>query len=184
MNPLHVLKSVWSGFTTVLTWQWYLSTAGWVWLAIVQLITMAFTVAGWVILIPFCLAQAWETSPVKSIGWQTGRGPVDRWKWAPLNWVYGNPEDGVSGQTALIWGSGLMAGKLVGYMPGSWAPWRAYCWSALRNSADNLKYVFQWRGAHPPFISKTFVLFGRTFTYTAGWKVENVHYLVPVISLR
>lgn len=157
---------------------------GYFWLA--QLASIAATLVGYVLLLPFCLAQAWEMSPVPSIGqkpWLT-RGPIDRWRWAPLNAVYGNPEDGVSGQTALIWGSGTEAGHLVSYMPGAAAWRRAYAWSAWRNSADNLKYVFQWRGAQPaPYKSGTFKLFGKLFAYDFGWQVENEHYYVPVFKL-
>jgi hypothetical protein len=92
---------------------------------------------GLVVLIPFCLAQAWE--PCMSTENPFGRAPreIDRWKWAPLNRVYGNPEDGVSGAKALVW----VNGERVPYMPGAWAPWRAYCWQA-RNSADQLKYTY------------------------------------------
>lgn len=160
---------------------------GWLCYLLVQLVTLCATLLGYVLLIPFCLAQAWQTSPVPSIGqkaWIT-RGPIDRWSFGPLNAVYGNPEDGVSGQTALVWGSGTDAGKLVPYMPGANAAWRAYCWSALRNSADQLKYVFQWRGSKPaPYVEGSFKLFGRTITYAFGWKVENGHFEVPVFGLR
>ncbi|MDE2105200.1 MAG: hypothetical protein KGL39_48695 [Patescibacteria group bacterium] len=145
------------------------------------------TLLGYVLLIPFCLAQAWKPSQYASIGqkmWIT-RGPVDRWSWKPLNYVYGNPEDGVSGQTALIWGSGADAGKLVPYMPGANAAWRAYCWSAGRNSAGALKYAFQWRGKLPaPFKSGVFSVFGVSFTYGFGWKLENGSFYVPVASVR
>lgn len=155
----------------------------WILFALAQLGMLTATLLGYVLLIPFCLAQAWETSPVPSIGQKAWivRGPVDRWSWGLLNYVYGNPEDGVSGQTALVWGSGTDAGRLVPYMPGANAAWRAYCWSAARNTAGGLKYVFQWRGKLPaPF--KQVKLFG--FTASFGWKLENGSYYVPVFSVR
>ncbi len=92
---------------------------------------------GLVVLIPFCLAQAWEPCMSTEGPWPVHQ--IDRWKWAPLNRVYGNPEDGVSGKYALIW----VGGKRVPYMPNAWAPWRAYCWSAWRNTADQLKYTYR-----------------------------------------
>jgi hypothetical protein len=102
---------------------------GWLWFAVVQLISLIAMVIGWVLLIPFCVAHAWV--PI---------GSIDRWTWSPLNWMYGNPEDGVSGQYARIWNSTGTA--LVRYMPNASAAWRSYCWSAWRNSCNNLKYVF------------------------------------------
>lgn len=150
----------------------------WLKFAAVQLAMLATTVAGWFLLIPFCLTQAWETTyPVddradkvsKSI--KDGR-TIDRWS-APLNYVYGNPEDGVSGQQARVWDP---YGTLQPYMPGVPDWWRAYCWSALRNSCDNLKYVF----ADPKGPLVTFKLFGRTAKI--GWQMEN-GYNVPVLSL-
>jgi hypothetical protein len=118
---------------------------GWCWFVIVQLISLVAYLAGLVVLLPFCLAHAW-TVDQHSI--KDGQRPIDRWSFAPLNYVYGNPEDGVSGEHALIWDS---AGHLVPYMPGAPAWWRAYCWSALRNSAGGLKHVFAWEGG--PYVT-------------------------------
>jgi hypothetical protein len=132
----------------------------------IQLIMLTATVLGWLILIPFCLAHAWTGSWAdESI---KDKRPIDRWAWPPLNYVYGNPEDGVSGQQALIHGD-------QPYMPNAWAPWRAYLWSGWRNSADNLKYVFACSSC--PL--KTFTLFGRPGKI--GWQEEN-GYKVPVIG--
>jgi len=139
------------------------------------LIQVVAELVGLVVLIPFCLVQGWE--PIMH-----PRSPnnaydhIDRWKWQPLNWVYGNPEDGVSGERALIWDNG----KQVSYMPNAWAPWRAYCWSALRNSADNLKYVFAWDKG--PLVKKDYTIFGKQRTFRAGWQLEN-GINVPVLSI-
>lgn len=140
----------------------------WIYFALVQLVSLIAMVLGWIVLIPFCLAQAW-TLDDKSIKDQR---PIDRWTWRPLNAVYGNREDGPSGQTALIWVNGVLSP----YMPHAWAPWRAYCWSAWRNSCDNLKYVFAWKDG--PF--KQWTVLGRQ--QHAGWRLEN-GFNVPVISL-
>jgi hypothetical protein len=136
----------------------------WLWFAVVQLILLVATVGGWFLLIPFCLLHAWIQPDTKSI---KDDRLIDRWYL--INFVYGNREDGVSGQQALINGN-------QPYMPNAWAPWRAYCWSALRNSCDNLKYVFAWKAG--PF--KQWTLFGRP--QHAGWQMEN-GFNVPVISL-
>jgi hypothetical protein len=132
----------------------------WLWFGVVQLISLVATIIGWLLLIPFCLAQAWDNNV------------PDRWTWQPLNAVYGNPEDGVIGQHALIWNS---TGQKVPYMPGAWAPWRAYCWSALRNSCDNLKYIFAWQNG--PFYTRQF----GSRTLKVGWQLENGQ-KVPVLS--
>lgn len=136
----------------------------------IQLVMLLATVVGWFLLIPFCLARAW-------VGPSTGQfgRAVDAWSWHPLQLMYGNPEDGVSGLQALVWNKEGLA--RVPYMPNAWAPWRAYCWSAWRNSADNLKYVF---AAPPGAPLLTFQLFGRTAKI--GWQAENGHN-VPVLSL-
>lgn len=140
----------------------------WIWFAIVQLISLLAMILGLIVLIPFCLAQAW-TLDAKSI--KDGR-PIDRWSWQPLNLIYGNPEDGVSGQTALIWVSATLQDS---YMPNTWAPWRAYCWSAWRNSTGGLKYLFAWQNG--PL--KEFTLLGTR--HKIGWQEENGR-KVPVLS--
>lgn len=134
---------------------------GWGWFVIAQLISLVATILGFFVLIPFCLTRDWWEDPeAKSI--KDGRF-IDVWRWPPLNWIYGNPEDGVSGLHALIWDNG----KLVPYKSDAQYPWgviwRAYCWSAWRNSCNNLKYVFAWKNG------PSATIFGRTI----GWKMEN-----------
>ena len=145
----------------------------WSWFAVVQLITLAATALGWVLLIPFCFAHAWTDCPSTLTPGRT----IDCWTWAPLNYVYGNPEDGVSGQHALLWNNTGMA--KVPYMPDANPIWRAYCWSAWRNSADSLKYVFAWQNG--PFYSCTYTAFGKQHKFRAGWQHEN-GIKVPVLS--
>lgn len=144
---------------------WSQTRRPWVRFAGAQVFQIEAAILGWLVLIPFCLTQAWK------LGQQSIKDTrvIDVWSWGPLNLVYGNPEDGVSGWSALVNGDQK-------YMPNAWKPWRAYCWSALRNSCDNLKYVFAVPGA--PLI--TFRLFGRTAKI--GWQVEN-GFNVPVFSL-
>lgn len=153
----------------------------WAWFAVVQLVSIAATVLGWAVLIPFCLLQAW-TAPVclSNKPWPSGMpdlGParvlIDRWRFKPLNWIYGNPEDGVSGRQAYIWATPSAPAL---YMPGAWAPWRAYLWSAWRNSADNLKYVFAWKEG--PYWA---VQIGGRWLQ-AGWHLQN-GVNVPVLGV-
>jgi hypothetical protein len=113
---------------------------GWIWFFTLQAIMGFFALLGWFVLIPFCLSEAWFRGTIALVSIKDGR-PIDAWKWNPLNYVYGNPEDGVSGQQALI---GDAAGQLVPYMPDAPAWWRAYLWSGWRNSCDALKYRFAW----------------------------------------
>ena len=110
--------------------------ANW-WQTILTGLAMA---VGYILLIPFCLAQSWETCESTYNPFGREPRPVDRWKWTPLNSVYGNPEDGVSGQQALVWNSTGTARVLYQSPFTQWAPWKAYCWSAWRNSTDQLKY--------------------------------------------
>ncbi|HKS75842.1 MAG TPA: hypothetical protein VJQ82_21700 [Terriglobales bacterium] len=150
----------------------------WVWFSVAQLLMLVLSVAGWVILILPCLLQAWEPSPTPSIAttpWLPSNRPIDRWKCIWLNSVYGNPEDGVSGQAAIVWGSGAQAGTLVPFMPNAWAPWRAWVWSAWRNSTDQLKYTLAL-GLHGP----TFAVNVLGKTLRGGWGVENN---LPVLVL-
>jgi hypothetical protein len=113
---------------------------GWIWYITAQFIMCFFMVLGWGLLIPFCLTHAWNTRLALSI--KDPRRRIDVWDWMPLNYVYGNPEDGVSGQCALVGNADNTA--LVPYMPNAPAWWRAYLWCGWRNSCDALKYRFAW----------------------------------------
>jgi hypothetical protein len=132
-----------------------------------------------VVLLPFCLAQSFQLTMSPFVKTPAQR-IVDKWKWEPLNAIYGNPEDGVSGRFAVIWGSGADEGKQVQYMPDAPAWKRAYCWSALRNTADGLKYKFAWDG---PLATGT--VLGRH--YQIGWKARSTTQgtgpALPVISI-
>lgn len=90
--------------------------------------------AGTVILIYPCLRCAWHDTQSTVQYFGRPQRTIDAWDSAWLQSIYGNPEDGVSGQYALI----NPAGVQVPYMPGAWPPWRAYCWSAWRNSTNML----------------------------------------------
>ena len=111
-------------------------------------------VVGYFLLIVPCLAHAWE--PCLSTINPFGRAPrvISRWINPWLNTIYGNREDGVSGAEALIWpnpaqpGGGPLGDGRVLYMPDKdkpkwlpqwfWVALRAWCWSAWRNSTNEL----------------------------------------------
>jgi hypothetical protein len=155
---------------------------GWLWYIVVQLIMAFFMVLGWLLLIPFCLAHAWEAPSRHRVSIKDNR-PIDIWRWRPLNKVYGNPEDGVSGQQAIVWDPAgtaqvpymplpAFALRLWTLAPLNWQArifvwlldaWRAYCWSAWRNSSDGLKYLFAWSRGPQATIRG----------YKIGWWEEN-----------
>jgi hypothetical protein len=91
---------------------------------------------GYAIIPFFCLAQYW-TASISTAGPYKPHA-IDRWRATWLNTIYGNPEDGVSGRFAIIWGSGPNLGVRVPYMQGRNPVWRACCWN-YRNMANQLK---------------------------------------------
>lgn len=141
---------------------------GWAWFVVVQLIMFVFLLLGLVVLIYPCCKQAWEPSPTPSI--KDGR-KIDRWRSRILGFAFDNVEDGVSGQTALIW---LNPETQAPFMPNAAPSWRAYRWSALRNSAGGLKQLFAW--ADGPYTEFRFM--GRT--WRVGW-YEEAGRKVPVL---
>lgn len=178
---------------------------GWLYYAVVQLVNLICIILGTVLLAPMCMFHLWNVDKISIkpldpqqieamnlggtvVPLQNGQREISSWKLSLLNLVYGNPEDGVSGQEALLWNGD----KLVQYMPSSFTgikkwfydAWRAYDWSVIRNSADNLKYIFQWRGNNAPYASGQIKLFGKTFNYAFGWKVENFKYQVPIFGFK
>lgn len=152
--------------------------------AIVQAISFVLSLVGLVLLAPLSLFHLWTSANVKSIKTQPAGLLIDKWL-LPVNYVYGNPEDGVSGQQALVWSNGqqvpYQASTATGIKKWFVDAWRAYSWSVLRNSSDNLKYVF----ANPngKMASVSFKLFGKQVTLALGWKPEN-GVVVPVISFN
>lgn len=136
----------------------------WVIFALVQLSGLVTDAAGLVVLALPCALGAWE--PALSTQWNAD-APVKahkimQWSWKPLNAVWGNPEDGVLGPD---W-----------HMPGKPAGLRAYCWSALRNRSDAMKYVYRRYGG--PFWRSEFTLFGKKLYVQAGWNSTGL----PTVS--
>jgi hypothetical protein len=102
---------------------------GWAWFVVVELICFIAMVVGWFLLIPFAAGRRWywrcsEHYPLRIIA---------VWNWNWVDKVWGNSEDGVTGAEFYV--------KRIGN-----ERWRAYCWSAWRNSSNNLRWVFAWPG--------------------------------------
>lgn len=136
-----------------------------------QFVMLLAMIIGLLLLPVPCLLRAWRDSADSSI---KDKRKIDEWKWSWLNYIYGNPEDGVSGKYALVWAGG----NLVPYLPTAPDWWRAFRWSALRNSVDNLKYVFSRpldNGKDGPIIY--------WWKFKFGYQLEN-GFNVPVIGLK
>lgn len=105
---------------------------------------------GFFVLAVVSAAGAWTAPTVPSVKpYPRGLGTdppyrplVDAWSWSLLNKWYGNPEDGVSAQQAWIWSKDVPP-QLITYASTfpTWTPKGviAYCWSAWRNNANQLK---------------------------------------------
>jgi hypothetical protein len=103
--------------------------AAWAWFAMVQLIALLVTVLGWVLLIPFAALRLWT---MRESRYFPGR-QIAVWRGGWLMWPFGNEEDGVTG--AEFYRARFKDDRLC-----------AYLWSAWRNSANNLRFVFRWQG--------------------------------------
>ncbi len=135
---------------------------------IVQLIARSMMIIGWVLLIVPCVMKAWE--PVEQIyqpKWAKDddlpKKTIYVWRWQWLNKVWGNDEDGVV--------SGLRNFKE--YNPNA-TRWKAYLWSAWRNSANNLRFIFRFElGPFYQWQNKA-----KTWYFHFGWYSNGF----PVIS--
>lgn len=134
----------------------------WLYFAFVQLSSLVAMVIGWFILIIPCALGAWK--PVDRVYcpmWmeQQGlpKGTIYIWKLNWMNAVWGNDEDGVTGP---LWYNDPIS------------KWRAYLWSAWRNSANNLRFVF--RNFNGPFYRKQI----GNWYFQAGWYPNGF----PVLS--
>lgn len=127
------------------------TVAAWLYFALCELFALVVLFPlGLLIVGAACICRAWSSAAVQpSINPQPGRPDVDVWEW-PINAVYGNPEDGVSGEDAL--------GSWVGFYNPTGSRWRAFMWSALRNPANGFNYpTWRW-AATPPLLVKTYSL--------------------------
>ena len=141
---------------------------GWLYFIVVQVVALIATVIGWFLLIIPCLLKAWV--PVEQLyqpDWAYCAGlpkkTIQIWRWAWLNRIWGNNEDGVV--------SGLSGN--VEYNPDA-TRLGAYMWSAWRNSANNLRFVFRWVGG--PYYR--WQNSAKTWYFQCGWYPNGF----PVIS--
>ena len=128
---------------------------GWLLFIVVQLIAFVCTVVGWVILLPMAALGMWVTR-------QSYEYPkvVTAWRGGALTFLWGNEEDGVTGADF--------------YLPHAPSRLRAYLWSAWRNSANNLRFVFRWRSG--PFYR--WQNGAKTLYFQMGWNASGF----PVLS--
>lgn len=131
---------------------------GWIWFIFVQLVELVAFIVGLFVLLPLAATGAWYT---RNSRYFPGRA-VTVWRGGKLTWIWGNEEDGVTG-----------APFYVVQHPN--IHMRAYFWSALRNPANNLRFVFQWKGG--PFYR--WENKAKSFYAQAGWYSNGY----PVLSL-
>lgn len=121
----------------------------WLGFWIVQFIMLVVGALGVLPIAAACAFRAW--TPAISTQWAPDAPvkahTINVWAWSWMNYLWGNPEDGVTGTPA--------------YNPTT-SGWSAFTWSALRNYADNLKYVYAEPGG--PF-------YARNFTTPFAWYV-------------
>lgn len=134
-----------------------MKTLGWIWFAFVQLVAVVAMVVGWVLLIPFAALRLWTIKPSPYFPGEM----VEAWRGGWLMFPWGNLEDGVIGNAAH---RRRFKDDRVG----------AYLWSAWRNSANNLRFVFRWQGG--PFWRWENAK--HTFYIQAGWYPNGA----PVLS--
>ena len=122
---------------------------GWCIWGLIQLESLVLTVVGVPVVAYLAYACRWELNVT-----------AGRWDWAPRwAWVWGNDEDGSAGR---------------GLVPSSW---RAFKWSALRNPANNLRFIAGFSRPEGPYKVWYFKAFGRPmyfhigFAPTKGWPV-------------
>lgn len=101
------------------------------WRILSALIQLPWMILGAFIFIPLAVFfHAWVCDAIST----EDNRPIDRWRWNWMNFVWGNPRDGVSGERALIW----VDGQRVPYRPQTSPRLRAWLWSAWRNSTNAL----------------------------------------------
>jgi hypothetical protein len=121
---------------------------GWLYFVFVQGAAFSTFLIGTVLLVPFAACRLWTDAP------------IPQWRGGWLTYIWGNLEDGVIG--APFYRARFKDDR-----------WCSYCWSAWRNNANNLRYIFRWHGG--PFVRKQW---GK-WTFQAGWFQDNGF---PVLS--
>ncbi len=138
----------------------------WLYFVLIQVASLLCTMAGIVLLIIPCALRSWSKvkqiyQPDWAVKGQLPKTDINVWSWKWLNKVWGNDEDGVTGPS---WYNDS-AGPSV---------WLAYKWSALRNPANNLRFIFRLIGG--PFYRWENT--SKTWYFQAGWYPNGF----PVLS--
>ncbi|MDB6085200.1 MAG: hypothetical protein JWN43_3081 [Gammaproteobacteria bacterium] len=136
---------------------------GWLWFVIVQLIELVALILGLIVLLVLAATKCWY---IRESRYFPGR-QITVWRGGYLSWPWGNEEDGVTGEA-----STQRAATYAARYPNIRI--RAFMWSALRNPANNLRFVFRWRGG--PFYRWENA--SHTFYFQAGWYANGY----PVLS--
>jgi hypothetical protein len=158
---LYMFLSFWPGFLLALTQR----EPKFLVMLLVQEVSAVTDYLGWLTGWIPCLLHAWKAT-LQTV-WAADAPPnlrnrtIDRWTFPPLNWLYANPRDGVSGQDALVQDA---SGTYTLYMVNSSAAWRAYCWSFGRNRSNMLVYYFRWENG--PWWQWQ----GKKYHAIAGWR--------------
>lgn len=120
----------------------------------VQEASLILTVAGWPIVGVLAITYAWrlEAPPASALRWpNVTPAPRFQWRGGALTFPWGNLENGIVG-------------------PGeSLNRWNAFVWSALRNSANNLRFMPGVSKVGRPLWHRTWSIRGRAFYAKAGW---------------
>lgn len=123
---------------------------GWTYFWLVQLVYFICFLIGIFLLIPFTVLKQWKTRQSKQYDRQ-----ILCWKLEWLNYIWGNEEDGIDG--AQFYKDRIPSIR-----------WRTYLWSAWRNSANNLRFVFNWKATGPFYRFEW-----RNWYFQAGFYKDN-----------
>lgn len=130
---------------------------GWLYFVFVQIVAAVAGLVGLVLLAPLAALRCWT--------YKTNTEFPDRllpqWRGGGLTFIWGNLEDGV-------------IGSMLYQQKHPNPRWCAYLWSACRNPANNLRFVFRWVGG--PFYRWENV--ARTYYFQCGWYPNGF----PVLS--
>lgn len=136
----------------------------WAWFALCELFGLVVLFPlGWFVVGAASFFRAWKFPYATSIKELPNRSLIDGWSW-PINAIYGNPEDGVSGVDAY--------GSWMGSYNPTGSAWKAFMWSGLRNWAAGYNYLtWPWVSV-PPFYVTEYTVLGRQRQLKIGWQTR------------
>ncbi len=124
------------------------------WFLAIQDASLILTVVGWPVVGALALCFAWRLVPPPAAALRfpgvTG-APRFQWRGGALTFLWGNLENGIVGPAETL------------------NRWNAFVWSALRNSANNLRYLPGVSKAGRPLWYRTWTIRGRLYYAKAGW---------------